>query len=124
MYQQHVPGALDAEMMKRLGSRSRSSNALRDERVLQLEAKRLGSDVDDERSRRAPVHRAASSRRTGTSWAPELRRRARAQGLSVSDFEEQLRGDILREKGDALITDGVQVAPPRWRRSSAAAPSR
>ena len=111
MYQQMYQGRIDAEMMKRLGIEEQVFEALRDERVLQLEARRLGLSVgDDELAKRLST--GPEFQENGHFMgSEELRRRLDQQGLSVADFEEQLRAHMLREKVTALITDGTQVAP-------------
>lgn len=111
MYQSMYQGRLDAEMMKRLGLEEQVFEALRDARVLQLEAQRLGLTVsDDEVAKRLSTGPEFQEDGRFMGGA-ELRRRLELQGMSVSDFEEQLRAQILREKVTKLITDGVQVAP-------------
>jgi peptidyl-prolyl cis-trans isomerase D len=111
MYQSMYQGRLDAEMMKRLGLEEQVFEALRDERVLSLEAERLGVTVDDESVKK----RIATGREFQIDGrfmgGTELRRRLELQGMSVADFEAQLRAQMLREKVIALVTDGVQVSP-------------
>jgi peptidyl-prolyl cis-trans isomerase D len=111
IYQQMYQGRLDAEMMKRLGLEEQVFEALRDARVLQLEARRLGLSVsDDEVAKRLSTGPEFQENGRFMGGA-ELRRRLELQGMSVSDFEEQMRAQILREKVTKLITDGVQVTP-------------
>jgi peptidyl-prolyl cis-trans isomerase D len=43
--------------------------------------------------------------------ADELRRRLDQRGISVSEFEQDLRGHLMRERLAALVTDGVMVSP-------------
>ena len=43
--------------------------------------------------------------------ADELRRRLEMQGISVAEFEQELRRRIMRERVASLVTDGVMVSP-------------
>ena len=109
MYQSMYQGRLDAEAIKRMGLEEQTLQALIDDRVLQLEAKRLGISVDDETLRQ---HLATSpdyqvdGRFMG---ADELRRRLEQQGIAVGEFEQELRRHLMRQRLEALITDGVMV---------------
>jgi peptidyl-prolyl cis-trans isomerase D len=111
MYQSLYQGRLDAEAMKRLGLEEQTLQALIDQRVLQLEARRLGISVDDDSVR----DRLASSPEFQVDGrfmgGDELRRRLEMQGISVREFEQDLRDRILREKVANLVTDGVMVSP-------------
>ncbi len=111
MYQSMYQGRMDPEMMKRLGIEEQVFDALRDERVLQLEAERLGLRVDDESVKRRLATDPAFHLKGAFMGGAELRRRLELQGMSVKEFEEQLRAQILREKLIALVTDAVQVMP-------------
>lgn len=111
MYQAMYQGRLDNEALKRMGLEEQTLQALIDDRVLQIEARRLGITVDDEAVRQ---HLATSpdyqidGRFMG---AAELRRRLDLQGMSVSEFEQELRRHLMRERLQALVTDGVMVSP-------------
>jgi peptidyl-prolyl cis-trans isomerase D len=111
MYQSLYQGRLDAEALKRLGLEEQTLQALIDQRVLQLEARRLGISVDDDSVR----DRLASSPEFQVDGrfmgGDELRRRLDMQGVSVAEFEQDLRDRILREKVANLVTDGVMVSP-------------
>jgi len=111
MYQNLYQGRLDSEAMKRLGLEEQTLQSLIDERVLQLEARRLGISVDDD-SVRDRLATASEYQIDGKFMGgDELRRRLDMQGVSVSDFEQELRNQILRERVASLVTDGVVVSP-------------
>src|SRR5262249_14664212 len=91
MYQNLYQGKLDAEAMKRLGLEEQTLQALIDQRVLQLEARRLGIAVDDDSVRdrlaTSPEYQIDGKFMGGD----ELRRRLEMQGISVADFWPDLR---------------------------------
>ena len=58
MYLSMYQGRLDNEQLKRMGLEEQTLQSLIDDRVLQLEARRLGISVDDETLPPAPGHRA------------------------------------------------------------------
>ena len=111
MYQSIYQGRLDEDALRRMGLPEQTLQGLVDERVLFLEARRLGIRVDDEAVR---AHLASSpdfqvdGRFMG---AQELRRRLEMRGLTEEDFVESLRRDLLRRKLVGLVTDGVMVTP-------------
>ncbi len=111
MYQSLYQGKLDNEALKRLGLEEQTLQGLIEERLILLEAQRLGILVSDEALRErltsAPEYQ-VDGRFVG---ADELRRRLDMQGMSVSEFEEGLRSRIVRERLSALVTDGVVVTP-------------
>ncbi len=111
MYQSLYQGKLDNEALKRLGIEEQTLQGLIDDRLMLLEAKRLGISVseDDLRDRLATSPEFQVNGRF--MGADELRRRLDMQGMSVSEFEEGLRGRMLREKLAALVTDGLVVTP-------------
>jgi peptidyl-prolyl cis-trans isomerase D len=111
IYQNMYQGRLDNEALKRMGLEEQTLQALIDERVLLLEARRLGLSVDDDtvRTRLATAPEFQIGGRF--MGADELRRRLDLQGISVSDFEQELRQRILRERLASLVTDGVMVGP-------------
>jgi peptidyl-prolyl cis-trans isomerase D len=111
MYQSMYQGRIDNETLKRMGLEEQTLQALIDDRVLQLEGRRLGITVDDE----AVKERLATSPEFQVDGrfmgGPELRRRLEMQGISVGEFEQELRRRIVRERVVSLITDGVMVSP-------------
>ena len=111
MYQSLYQGRLDAEQIKRLGLEEQTLQSLIDDRVLQLEARRLGLSVDDEAVRQRLATSPEFQVDGHFMGGEEIRRRLEMQGVSVGEFEEDLRRRILREKLEALVTDGVMVGP-------------
>jgi peptidyl-prolyl cis-trans isomerase D len=111
MYQSIYQGRLDEEALRRMGLPEQTLQALVDERILLLEARRLGIVVDDDAVRNhlatAPDFQ-VDGRFMG---AGELRRRLDMRGITEEEFVESLRRDLLRRKVVALLTDGVMVTP-------------
>lgn len=111
MYQGMYQGRLSDEMLRRLGLEEQTLQALVDERILALEAARLGIRVDDDTLRRHLATAPEFQQDGRFLGAKEIRSRLERQGISVREFEESLRMSLLRERLVALVTDGVKVAP-------------
>jgi peptidyl-prolyl cis-trans isomerase D len=111
MYQSLYQGRMNDEMLRRLGLEEQALQGLVDERILLLEAERLGIRVDDETLKQhvatAPEFQ-QDGRFLGTA---EIKRRLERQGVSVKEFEDSLRNNLLRERLVALVTDSVHVSP-------------
>ncbi|HET6897066.1 MAG TPA: peptidyl-prolyl cis-trans isomerase [Vicinamibacteria bacterium] len=110
MYLSLYQGRLDSEALKRMGLEEQTLQGLIDDRVLQLEAQRLGITVDDE----TILQRLATSPEFQVDGRfmgkDEIRRRLEMQGVTVAEFEQELRRRILRERLASLVTDGVMVS--------------
>jgi peptidyl-prolyl cis-trans isomerase D len=111
MYLSLYQGRLDSEAIKRLGLEEQTLQALIDDRVLQLEARRLGITVDDDTIRQRLATSPEFQIDGRFMGGDELRRRLEMQGISVGEFEQEMRRRILRERVSSLITDGVMVSP-------------
>lgn len=111
MYQSMYQGRIDNATLKRLGIEEQTLQALIDDRVLQLEAKRLGIAVDDEAIRQRLATSPEFQVDGKFMGAAELRRRLELQGITAGDFEQELRRRIMRERVASLVTDGVMVSP-------------
>jgi peptidyl-prolyl cis-trans isomerase D len=110
MYQSLYQGRLDAEAIKRMGLEEQTLQSLIDDRVLQLEARRLGISVDDETLRQRLATASEFQVDGRFMGAEELRRRLEMQGVTVGEFEQELRRRLLRERVASLVTDGVMVS--------------
>jgi peptidyl-prolyl cis-trans isomerase D len=111
MYQSMYQGRMNEEMLRRLGLEEQTLQGLVDERILVLEAERLGIRVDDEALKRhlatAPEYQ-QDGRFLGTD---EIKKRLERSGVSVKEFQDSLRNGILRERLVSLVTDSVRVSP-------------
>src|SRR5260370_34709568 len=109
-YSRLYQGRLDPAALRRMGLEEQTFDSLVLDRVTRLEAKRLGLSVPDE----ALVKTIASSpefQENGRFVGQEvIRRMLELKGVSVEEFEESLRGSLLRERLEALVTDGVAGA--------------
>ena len=111
MYQSMYQGRLTDELMRRLGIEEQALQGLVDERILALEAERLGIKVDDEAVKRRLATAPEFQQDGRFLGANEIRRRLERQGLSVREFEESLRASLLRDRLVSIVTDGVRVTP-------------
>ncbi len=88
-------------------------NQLLFQRMIELEAKRLGIRVtDQERAER--IRLLMPTAFVGDSFVGIERYTAEVQqrtGLSVPEFEEVVRQSLLQEKFQHLVTDGISVTP-------------
>jgi peptidyl-prolyl cis-trans isomerase D len=108
--EQVYQGRLDAAMMDRLALPEQALSALVEERVVALEARRLGLRVDDAEVGRH-LQRAPELQRDGRFvGANELRRRLELAGVSEEEFTQSTRSQLLAERLAALLTDGITVS--------------
>jgi peptidyl-prolyl cis-trans isomerase D len=110
-YARLYQGRLDDAMLRNLGLEEQVFDGLVTERLVRLEAERLGLAVDDETLARAITSAPELQRDGRFVGAEELRRQLELQGVSLPEFEEQHRVQLLSEKLQALVTDGVSATP-------------
>lgn len=110
-YARLYQGRLDDAMLRNLGLEEQVFDGLVTERLVRLEAQRLGLVVDDQTVARAISATPELQRDGRFVGAAELRRQLELQGVSLSEFEEQHRLQLLSEKLQALVTDGVSATP-------------
>ncbi len=109
-YSQLYQGRLDANMIRQLGLEGQVLDTLVSERLVELEAKRLGIFVSDEAVARAITTAPEFTDGGRFVGKDEIRRRLELSGQSEEDFEEALRQRIERESLESLIGAGVQVS--------------
>lgn len=110
MYQSLYQGRMNDEMLRRLGLEEQALQGLVDERILVLEAERLGIRVDDETLKQR-VATAPEFQQDGRFLGgAEIKKRLERQGVTVKEFEDSFRNSILRERLVALVTDSVHVS--------------
>ena len=105
------PGRLDAAMLKRLGLEEQVLDGLVADRVIALEARRLGITVDDEAVAREIATAPEYQRDGHFIGTAEIRRVLELRGMTVEEFENAVRGNLLRKKLGALVASGVSVSP-------------
>ena len=110
LYSRLYQGRLDEAMLRRLGLEEQVLEGLVTDRLVQLESERLGVTVSDEAVARAiatsPEYQ-VDGRFIGTG---ELRRRLELAGMTEEAFAESLRRQLLRERLQGFIGDGVVVS--------------
>ena len=102
---------LDPAMLDRLGLDEQVLSSLVEQRLVRLEATRLGLTVDDDTLARAIQQSPAFQNEGRFVGAAEIRRLLDLQGMSVREFEDSFREQLLAERLEALVTDGVAVSP-------------
>src|SRR5512135_1269075 len=110
MYDRLYQGRLNEDMLRQLGLEQQVLDGLVSERLVELEAKRLGIRVSNDALARAiatsPDYQ-DNGRFIGTD---EIRRRLELQGLSEEDFEGSLRRQVQRETLEQLVGASVTVS--------------
>jgi peptidyl-prolyl cis-trans isomerase D len=109
-YERIYQGRLDAAALKRMGIEDQVFESLVADRLVGLEARRLGLAVSDEAVARTLATSPEFQVDGRYMGSDEIRRRLELQGVSVEEFEESLRSRLLRERLEALLTDGVGVS--------------
>ncbi len=104
-------GRVDPAMLRQFHLDERVFQSLVDDRLVQLEARRLGVTVTDGEVARAIQHMPGLQDNGQFVGAAEYRRRLEMQGRSVGDFEEAVRGSLVREKLMELVAAGVGPTP-------------
>jgi peptidyl-prolyl cis-trans isomerase D len=107
--EQLYQGRLDPDALRSMGIEEQVFSSLVDDRLVALEARRLGISIDDETLAREVAARFQENGRYIGS--DEIRRRLELQGSTVEDLEQSLRDTLLRERLERLVTDGVAVTP-------------
>jgi peptidyl-prolyl cis-trans isomerase D len=109
VYRQLYQGRLDEAQLKSLGLGERVFQDLVAERLIRLEAERLGLSVDDATLAHALVTSPEFNENGRFLGGEELRRRLELQGLSEEEFEHSLRGRLLQQQLQSLVTEAVSV---------------
>ena len=109
-YSRLYQGRLDEAQLQRMGIEDQVLQSLVTDRLVGLEAERLGITVSDEAVARAiataPDYQ-ENGRFIGTA---ELRSRLELAGMTERSFEDSLRRQLLRESLQGLVGDGVVVS--------------
>jgi peptidyl-prolyl cis-trans isomerase D len=109
IYDRLYQGRLDANTLRQLGIDQQVLEGLVTDRLLELEAKRLGITVSDEAVARAIATSEEFQEDGRFIGTGEIRRRLELQGMSEEDFEKSLRRQLLRQSLESLI--GADVSP-------------
>jgi peptidyl-prolyl cis-trans isomerase D len=98
-------------MLRRLGLEDQVLDSLVSERLVGLEAKRLGLRIDDETLAHAITTLPNFQENGRFVGGEEIRRRLEMRGDTAADFERLLRGSLLRDQLQALVTGPLSVSP-------------
>lgn len=109
--EQMYQGRLDPEMLERFGLREQALQTIVEQKLVALEAKRLGLTVDDETLAREIANAPAFQENGRFLGAAEIRRRLELRGMSEQEFQESVRADLLGQRLLGMVTDGVSVSP-------------
>lgn len=103
-------GQVDEAMLERMGIRQQVLSSMVREKLEALEADRLGFTVDDKALLKAITEDRqlqADGKFIGTAT---LTRLLQQQGMTLSDFEAELRGQLKAQRLREAITDGITVS--------------
>ena len=107
VYAQLYQGRFDESMIEKLGLDSQVLESLVTERLVELEAKRLGIAVSGEAVARAVASSPEFQDNGSFIGKDEIRRRLERAGVSEADLERSLRRRLERESLEGLIGAGV-----------------
>lgn len=111
MYERIYQGRLDAAALKNMGLEAQVFEGLVADRLIALEAKRLGLVVSDE----AVAHEIATSSQFQQNGrfigGAEIKRLLDLRGMTEEEFEEGMRSELLKRRLEGLVSDGVNVTP-------------
>jgi peptidyl-prolyl cis-trans isomerase D len=110
LYEQMYQGRLDRAMERRLGLPERVFQGLVDSAVLSLEAERLGIKVDQGSVERALLTAPQFQQNGRFIGGKEIRRRY-LQGITEEEFLEGWRANLVRQRLETLVTDGLEASP-------------
>lgn len=111
-YERMYPGRMTPAMLRRLGLEDQVLESLVSERLVVLEAKRLGLSVDDDTLARALTTLPRFQENGRFVGGDQAKRQLEMEGRTAAEFEEALRNSLLRDQLEALVTGplGVTVA--------------
>lgn len=110
MFERMRQGRLDPAMLKRMGLDNQVFEGLVMDRLIRLDAARLDLSVSDAEVTRWIAESPQFQREGRFIGAPEIKRLLETQGMTVDEFEEGIRSDLLRGRLESLVTDGVSVS--------------
>ena len=110
-YERMYQGKMTPAMLRRLGLENQVLEGLVSERLVGLEAKRLGLSVDDLTLAHALTTSPEFQENGRFLGGEEIKRRLEMQGVTAAEFEEGLRGRLLRDQLQALVTGPMGVSP-------------
>jgi peptidyl-prolyl cis-trans isomerase D len=110
-YERMARGRLDANMLRMLDLDNQIFDALVDQRLVELEARNRGLAVSDSDLARYVAAQPYFQENGQFVGADRVRTFVESQGQTMDDYKRSVRREILREKLQALLTDGITVSP-------------
>src|SRR5262245_53304494 len=109
-YDRIYQGRLDAATRRRMGLERQAFDSLVEEKLVELEARRVGLSVSDDALLRA-IATDPRYQRDGHYVGPtDIKRYLQAEGISEAEFEKSERLNLLRQKLQDLVTASVTVS--------------
>lgn len=111
LYRQQLGGNATPEFLQQLNLPVRALDDLINAKILLLEARRLGLEATDAEVQQAILDVPGIQDENGKFIGKEVYERAlRRQGISIKEFEEGVREDVLREKLRTILAQTVYVS--------------
>jgi peptidyl-prolyl cis-trans isomerase D len=101
----------DPAMLAQMGLENQVLGGMVEDRLVALEAERLGLGVSDDEVARSITLRPDLQQNGQFVGAAEVRRRLALQGMTEAQLARDHRQQLLGQKLHALLTDGVMVTP-------------
>jgi peptidyl-prolyl cis-trans isomerase D len=109
-FYERFQGRLDPATRRRMGLERQAFDSLVEERLVELEARRVGLSVSDETLARS-IATDPRFQQDGRYMGPAaIRRWLQLQGRTEADFERAERRRVLAESLEGLVTDSVTVS--------------
>jgi len=109
-YERLYQGKLDANTLRRMGLERQIFDSLVEDRLVALQAKRVGLTVSDDALARSIATSPDFQENGHFLGSAEIQRRLDLQGISTAEFEDSLRQRLLRDSLEGLVTDGLSVS--------------
>lgn len=110
-YEQAYQGQVDERMLKAMGLEAQVFEGLVGEKLMELEARRLGITVNDAAVAQAIAADPTLQRDGKFIGREELKRLLSLQGISTEEFTEQQRQRLVLDRLRAIVSAGVAVSP-------------
>ena len=109
-YERIYQGRLDAATRRRMGLERQAFDSLVEERVVELEARRVGLTVTDDVLARAIATDPRFQRDGRYVGSADIKRYLQVQGVTETEFEKSERLNLLRQRLEGLVTASVDVS--------------
>jgi peptidyl-prolyl cis-trans isomerase D len=109
-FYQQIQGRLDPAALRRMGLERQAFDALVEDKLVEVEARRVGVAVSDEALARAIASDPRFQRDGRYVGSSEIKRLLQVQGITETEFEKGERQRLLREALEGLVTDSVTVS--------------